>query len=166
MSALFVVAGIMAVLSAIGVIAFRTPVHSVLSLVLSILSLSALFLSLEAEFMAIIQIIVYAGAIMVLFLFVIALLSAKKGQVEHEDNRLHRMTERALRISGLVAILLILTGVRGADDFKALHFEGFGSVDVFGDYLLTTFVLPFELTSLILMVAVIGVVILVGRKEV
>jgi len=72
------IGGIIAILGAIGVVAFRTPVHSVLSLVVNFLGLAALFLSLNAEFLAIVQIIIYAGAIMILFLFVIALLTVRK----------------------------------------------------------------------------------------
>ena len=78
MTAVLWIGGIIAILGAIGVVAFRTPVHSVLSLVVNFLGLAALFLSLNAEFLAIVQIIIYAGAIMILFLFVIALLTVRK----------------------------------------------------------------------------------------
>ena len=71
----------------------KTPVHSVISLVVNILALAALYLSLNAEFMALIQVIVYAGAIMILFLFVIALLTARKDPVERREGKLEGQRE-------------------------------------------------------------------------
>ena len=88
MTALFWVAGIVAVLAAIGVVASRTAVHSVIALIVNFVALAALYLSLDAEFLALIQVIIYAGAILILFLFVVALLSVRKEAKETGSDRL------------------------------------------------------------------------------
>lgn len=167
MSPLFWVAGAVAVAGAIGVVASRTPVHSVLALVVNLLGLAALYLSLEAEFLAWIQIIIYAGAIMILFIFVIALLTARKDPVEREEGKLEGQRELGLVavIGGAVLFVsaaLAATPVGGGVQRLA---EGFGTAAYFGRELLTTHVFSFELTAFVLMVAVIGVVILVGRRQ-
>ncbi|NLG70086.1 MAG: NADH-quinone oxidoreductase subunit J, partial [Firmicutes bacterium] len=88
MTLLFVAASAVAIAGALGVVAARTPVHGVLAMLANFAGLSALFLSLQAEFMAVAQIIVYAGAVMVLFLFVISLLSARNRPTEGPEDRL------------------------------------------------------------------------------
>lgn len=170
MTVLFLVAAAVAVAGAVGVVLSRQPVHSVLALVVNFIGLAVLYLSLQAEFLAVIQIIIYAGAVMVLFLFVIALLTVK---IEHRE-----ATSSALpgqRAAG-VAVAAALAGVVGAAGLRAGFGGGpstaappdasFGSVTEFGRWLFGVHVLPFELMALVLMVAVVGVVILVGRRDV
>ncbi len=167
MSPLFWVAGAIAVLGAIGVVAARTPVHSVLALVVNLLGLAALYLSLDAEFLAWIQIIVYAGAIMILFIFVIALLTARKDPVEREKSTLEGQRELGLVavIGSAVLFVAVALGASPASPGVEQLAEGFGTAAHFGRELLTTHVFPFELAAFALMAAVIGVVILVGRRS-
>ncbi len=164
--AVFVIAGLIALAGALGVVVARYPVHQVLATVLNFIGLAVLYLSLSAEFMAVIQLIVYGGAVMILFLFVIALLTARKDPIERDQSLVspHRIAGYA--VGGAVLLMLALVGLVGkaSGSFASIS-ESFGSVKNFGAELLTVHVLPFELTAFILMVAVIGVVILVGRQK-
>lgn len=165
MSALFIVAGAVALLAAVGVVTAKSPVHSVMALVLNFVGLAALFLSLQAEFMAVIQLIVYAGAIMVLFLFVIALLTTRTDPVERPKSSTP-VQDVFAGVAGLAAMaLLAVTAFLSKPSAGAGLPDGYGSTAWFGQYLLTAHVLPFELTAIVLMIAVVGVVILVGRRE-
>lgn len=166
MSPLFLIAGTLCIAGAMGIVLARQPVHQVLSTVLNFVGLAVLFITLHAEFMATIQIIVYGGAVMVLFLFVIALLSARKDPVERTELEGVRGTTVAGVVIGAVMLqLLLLTGLSGKSGGVIASVAGeFGSVGSFGMELLTVHVLPFELLAFVLMVAVIGVVILVGRQ--
>lgn len=168
MSLLFLVAAFVAVAGAAGVVLAKGPVHSVMALVLNFIALAVLFLSLNAEFMAVIQLIIYAGAVMVLFLFVIALLTARK-ELPASPVRWLKNQEvlGAAAGLGLMAVLAVvgLTGGQSSGNAGPALPADFGSVAAFGLSLLTTNVFAFELTAFVLLVAVIGVVILVGRHE-
>lgn len=168
MSILFILAGLLSVAGALGVVLARQPVHQVLSTVLNFIGLAVLYLSLNAEFMSVIQIIIYGGAVMVLFLFVITLLTARKEPIERDVNYLSGGRLAGYSIGGGVLLMLALVGVIGTDGGgpAAAIDTTFGSVGAFGMELLTTHLLAFELTAFVLMVAVIGVVILVGRQQV
>lgn len=166
MTAVLWIAGIISILGALGVVAARTPVHSVLSLVVNFLGLAALYLSLHAEFLAIVQVIIYAGAIMILFLFVIALLTVRKDPLERPKERLEGQRQLGFAAAVVVGVLLAVIVLGGSvlpavDDLA----DDFGTAAAFGRELLTTHVFPFELTAFVLMAAVIGVVVLVGRKQ-
>ena len=166
MTALFAVCAVVIIASAIGVVASRHPVHSVVALIVNFAALAVLFLTLSAEFLAMMQIIIYAGAILVLFLFVIALLTVGNDPIERSANRLPEQAGQAV-IAGLVALGLIAWGVRV--DWTAAAAKpppDLGSVGVFGVQLLTTHVFAFEATAFVLLVAIIGVVMMAGRKEV
>lgn len=167
MSLLFIVAGLLSITGALGVILAKQPVHQVLATILNFIGLAVLYLSLDGEFMAVIQMIVYGGAVMVLFLFVIALLTARKDPMEREESKLSGQRIAGFSIGGAILLMLALVGIIGKESggWAASLPEGFGSVGNFGMDLLTTHVLPFELLAFILMVAVIGTVILVGRQQ-
>ncbi|MBX6377800.1 MAG: NADH-quinone oxidoreductase subunit J [Clostridia bacterium] len=166
MTPLFAIAAALALAGAVGVIVSRNPVHGVISLIGSFLALSALYLSLEAEFLAMVQVIVYAGAVMILFLFVIAFLTSGKGALERDQGH--------LRYQGLLSVvvavgtgLLLLAAVAGSPGLTgtpAALPPGFGGVRHFGQALLTVHLLPFEIAAFVLMVAVVGVVLLAGRR--
>lgn len=164
----FATFALIAVLGGLGVVLARTPVHSVLALVLNFLGVAALYLGLDAEFMGVIQLIIYAGAIMVLFLFVISLLSVRNVPTERTVDRLKAQGPAGLAIGGAMALLLAGAGLLGAGALRPVQSapDTFGTVAHFGMELLTTHVFAFELTAFVLMVAVIGVVVLVGRKQV
>lgn len=143
----------------LGLILNRNPVYAALSLVINFFSIAGLYLSLEAEFIAVVQIIVYAGAIMVLFLFVIMLLNLS------DEDGLRRFDSRRglafiLGIGFLAEILYALSGFQQSE--FASEFE-FGSVESIGDALFTSYLFPFEIISAILIVALIGA-IAVARK--
>jgi NADH-quinone oxidoreductase subunit J len=161
--AVFFVAAAMAVLGGVGVVTFRQPIRSVLSLVLVMLALSVLFLLLSAQFVFAVQIIVYAGAVMVLFLFVIALLGPAR---ELGRGRLRFQTWlSALFVLVLLGLMwAMLQGVQYRQPDKA-DMSFFGTVQSIGVGLFTTYLYPFELTSILLLVAAIGAIYL-SRKRI
>lgn len=167
MNLLFIVAGLMAVAGILGVILAKQPVHQVIATVFSFVGLAALYLSLQSEFLAVIQLIVYGGAVMILFLFVIALLSARKDPVEKDAGKLTRSAIAGFSVGGALLIMLGVVGLFGAEGGQGwTQVAGeFGQVREFGHQLLTTYVFPFEVIAFIIMVAVIGVMILVGRQK-
>ena len=223
---LFIIFGILAVGSAICVIAFRNPIHSALALVLTFFSLAGLFISLGAYFVAAVQVIVYAGAIMVLFLFVIMLLNLGRLQAARQINKAKVV---AIIVGMLLAAEAIYIGIKAYDGsavsppqggseavgaaitseqlnqiveiestyqldrteinstyvpeiaeqkntvealtaseasklIKKLQGE-MGKPDRIGTILFTKFLLPFEVTSLVLLAALIGVIVLVKRED-
>src|SRR2546423_3617308 len=148
----------MAVLGGVGVVAFHQPIRSVLSLVLVMLALSVLFLLLSAQFVFAVQVIVYAGAVMVLFLFVVALLGPSR---ERPATRLRFQWGLgvlvALVFGGFVYSLLQGIAFRTPDK-TAL--DVFGTVEQIRRELFTTYLYPFELTSILLLVAAVGAIYL------
>jgi NADH-quinone oxidoreductase subunit J len=159
--AVFFVAAAMAVIGAVGVISFRQPMRSVLSLVVVMLALSVLFLLLSAQFIFVVQIIVYAGAVMVLFLFVIALLGPSR---EMAKGRLRFQTGLSLLfvLAFFGLVYAMLQGVTYRQPEKA-DLSIFGSVQSIAVGLFTSYLYPFELTSILLLVAAIGAVYLSRR---
>lgn len=133
----------------------RSPVTSAMFLVLSIISLAGLFVMLEAFFLAAVQILVYAGAVIVLFLFVIMLLDLK----EEEQMRIQRVRAwLGLLVAGALGSLFIgtLSGQPGPLKAGALP----GAISSLGRLLFTDYLLPFEIVSLLLLVAMVGVILL------
>jgi NADH-quinone oxidoreductase subunit J len=161
---LFCILGVVLVLSAVCTIVARQPVHSVVALLVNFAALAAMYISLSAEFLGLIQVVVYSGAILILFVFVIALLSSGVSAFEAGPNRLPRLAWPVGIVAalGFGLIAFTLTGVRFGPPHGELGLVGaadvFGSVADFGRALFGPYVLPFEVTALILMVAVIGVV--------
>jgi NADH-quinone oxidoreductase subunit J len=163
-TAVFWIFAVLALAGGLGVISFREPIRSVLSLVLVMLSLSVLFLLLSAQFVFAVQVIVYAGAVMVLFLFVIALLGPIR---EERSRRLHYQWAISILVVAILAGFLwaMLQGVRyrqpGSGDLNL-----FGTVEQIAAGLFTTYLYPFELTSILLLVAAVGAIYLSrGRDE-
>ena len=163
---LFFLAGIGAVAGAIGVVAVRNPFYSVLALVCHLLSLAALFLLLRAEFVAAAQVVVYAGAVMVLYVFVVA-------YVGGQDEPLGANPGRGLRIvAALFGALLFIelciatlgSGLPLIDTNGNELPAGFGSPAQIGELLLTRFLLPFEIASFLLLIAAVGAVVLARRR--
>ncbi len=152
----------MAVAGGIGVISFRQPIRCVLSLVVVMLALSVLFLLLSAQFIFVAQIIVYAGAVMVLFLFVIALLGPAR---EIGRGRLRFQTGLSvLFVLALFGLLwAMLQGVQYRQPAQT-DLSTFGTVQSIALGLFTSYLYPFELTSLLLLVAAIGAIYL-SRQE-
>ena len=168
----FVLASAMMLIGAIGVITRRNPVHAALSLVLTLFGVAVHFVALEAYFLAAVQIIVYAGAIVVLFLFVIMLLGVDKAEDLQTEPLVAQRWLAGIAGLGLLGLLVIAVS-RGAEMLttraEGLATSGEGASgdaniqqlarSVFGDY-----VVAFELTSILLVVAVVGTVMLARRR--
>ena len=152
---------------ALGVIINKSPVGSAMSLIAMMLGLAGIFILQQAHFIAILQIIIYAGAIMVLFMFVIMLLNLKgKGENEKwltRDKNTLLTTLTGLLIAGILYKIIKITS---SSEFNspALLPESFGTVREVGTILFTKFVLPFEVASILLLVAMIGAVVLAKSK--
>jgi len=167
--ALFYVFGAFAIAASLLVIAQRNPIYSVLLLIASFGALSGLYVLLDAPFVAVIQIIVYAGAIMVLFLFVVMLLNAPREDTQHDERVLPLLREGPTRFGGALAIALVvellwaLTRRPQAGSFAG---AGVSSVSAIGRSLFTDYGFAFEATSVLILVAMVGAVVLARRDPV
>jgi NADH-quinone oxidoreductase subunit J len=179
---LFIVFALIAIVAAAGVILSRKPVYSALFLLLNFASLAALYIMLQAQFLAAVQIIVYAGAIVVLFLFVVMLIGG--GELGRGDKETSRQVDKDIsapsqnrflldwpRVTAIVLAVLLLAGVSYGLITGQLHQPtgsaaafGQGSVEAIGAALYTDYLLPFELTSVLLLVGMIGAVVLARRE--
>ncbi len=165
----FVILSLVMIASAIFTVTAKKPVYSVVGLLVNFIALAITYLTLHAEFLAVIQIVVYSGAILILFVFVIALLSSGTKPFEPGPNRMPRALVPAV-IFGLVGFAAIVIAV-SRTIFAPVAIAGatgdanvFGSVADFGTALFTVNLLPFEITAFVLMVAIIGVVLLAGDE--
>ena len=164
----FYLFGLVAVVASLLVIAQRNPVYSVLLLIASFGALSGLYVLLEAPFVAVIQIIVYAGAIMVLFLFVVMLLNAPHEDTDY-DERVHPLRRPGpVRFGALLAVGLAvelvwaLTRSRGPEGFSTAAVT---SVAALGRRLFTDYAFQFEVTSILILVAMLGAVLMARRED-
>ena len=152
---------VMALGCALGVILSRNPISSVLFLIATFFAISGHYILMNAQFLAIVNIIVYAGAIMVLFLFVIMLMNLN-ADTEPQKNRLIQL---AGVISGGILFLVILGALRNVPVSSLEHTDtGIGLIKNLGRVLFTQFVLPFEISSVLFLSAMIGAIV-IGRKE-
>ncbi|MBU0755467.1 MAG: NADH-quinone oxidoreductase subunit J [Planctomycetes bacterium] len=159
----FLLAGV-SVFGALNVILQRNPVISALNLVLTILSLAGLYITLEAEFLAAVQIIVYAGAIMILFLFVILLVNLDREL--WEDFSIFKLPTPVLGgILGLVLVLLLFTAKVPLSPTK-IDTPDPGSGKEVGRLLFTEYALPFEIASVVLFAGMVGAIILAKKRRV
>jgi NADH-quinone oxidoreductase subunit J len=163
MEILFFVMAILVMASAIGVVASRNPLHSALFLIVNLLTIAGLFAQLEAHFLATVQILVYAGAIMVLVVFVLMLLNSKT-EAGRKGERLYRILAGVLCILFFATLFPILskTLVIFAQPIKPLQ----GTVQNIGHELFTREVFPFEIASLLILGAIVGAVLLAGNTVV
>ena len=165
----FILASLVMIASAVFTVTARKPVYSVVGLLVNFIALAGTYLSLQAEFLAVIQIVVYSGAILILFVFVIALLSSGVQPFAIGPDLIPKIRWPAMLIA-LVALVGIAYGVlRGTIVPQVVAGQTgeagvFGSVADFGNALFLKNLLPFEVTAFILMVAVIGVVLLAGDE--
>src|SRR5262245_10311000 len=162
----FFAGAIGAVGGAVAVIALRNPFYCVLALVVHLVSLAGLFLLLYAEFLAAAQIVVYAGAVMVLYVFV----AAYVGGIEEPlwepipgQRLLAPLLAGALFIELSIAVLG--TALKALESEGPTVGEAFGSPESIGELLLERFLIPFEAASLLLLIAAVGAVVLAGRRE-
>jgi len=166
----FWILSVVLIASAVFCITAKKPVYSVVGLLANFIALAAMYLTLQAEFLAVMQIVVYSGAILILFVFVIALLSSGVRPFDVGPDKAPRIAIPAI-LFGVVALgIIVVTAIRsnpvvvkptGQDTGDAF---AFGSVANFGSALFTTNLLPFEVTAFILMVAIVGVVLIAGDE--
>lgn len=161
----FCLVAAIAVLMSILVIRCKNPINSALSLIMTFFCLATLYVMLDAPFMAAIQVIVYAGAIMVLIVFVIMLLNLRTES--------GRRTNHAVFLGSITGLLLLIqtwyllgsssmTGAKGPIDSAMI--AKVGHTELIGKSLFTDFLLPFEITSVLLLAAIVGAVILSKKK--
>jgi NADH-quinone oxidoreductase subunit J len=162
----FFLAAIGAIAGAVGTVALRNPFHSVLALVCHLICLAALFLLLRAEFVAAAQVIVYAGAVMVLYVFVVAYVGGLEPLLAGSSGRGLKFVSGffALALFVELAIALIGTGLAGLDTKGAAYHRPFGEPAEVGRLFLTTYLVAFEVASLLLLIAAVGAVILARRR--
>jgi NADH-quinone oxidoreductase subunit J len=165
----FVVLSLLMIASAVFTVTAKKPVYSVVGLLANFIALAITYLTLHAEFLAVIQIVVYSGAILILFVFVIALLSSGTKAFEIGPDKAPRIIYPALLFGIVAAAGIALAALRSSPAAVAVAGRSgdagvFGSVADFGNALFLQNLLPFEVTAFILMVAVIGVVLLAGDE--
>ncbi len=148
---------LLAAITAVGVVTLENPVHSALTLVLNTSCLAVLYLSMGAEFLAVAQLLLYAGGIMVLFLFIITLLGPEL------ERRGTAVGERAVALGLGVAALLVIGSAATQAALPPQAPAVPGGVEAVGTALFTTYLLPFELVSVLLLAATVGAVVL-GRR--
>jgi NADH:ubiquinone oxidoreductase subunit 6 (subunit J) len=162
----FWVAALMALGGALGVVVQRNPFYSVLALVVHLIALAVLFLLLNAEFLAAAQVIVYAGAVMVLYVFVVAYVGGLEDPLMEP-----RPVIRALAPLFAAALLVELSIAIVGSSLKVIDStgpdleSGFGSPSQIGELFLTKFLVPFEVVSFLLLIAAVGAVTLARREE-
>jgi NADH-quinone oxidoreductase subunit J len=159
---LFLLLAALTLVSAVTVIAHPNPVHSACALVATLFLLAVFFVGLDAQLIAFLQIIVYAGAVVVLFLFVIMLLN-----LQREERATAGLAPVALAgLGGGALVLLLLRGLQGARTPPGADVgAGFGETAAVAQKLFTTYLLPFELTSILLLVAIVGAVAIAQKRR-
>jgi NADH-quinone oxidoreductase subunit J len=157
---LFFIFGALALAGGITVVAARNPVHSAMGLMLTLFSLAVFYVVQAAHFVAAVQVIVYAGAVMTLFLFVIMLIGVDKAENLAETIRFQRPLVAIVGLAVVVMVIGVFVAVGGrfvwVTGTAAPGAEINGTVEAIGDELFTTWLLPFEATSLLLIIASVG----------
>ena len=163
---LFFIAGIGAIAGAIGVVRVSNPFYSVLALVFHLLSLAALFLLLRAQFVAAAQVVVYAGAVMVLYVFVVAYVGGQQMPMRPAGGPVLNIGAIVFATALFVELVIAFLGssLSLIDSDGAQYDPAFGTPGQIGELLLTKFLLPFEIASFLLLIAAVGAVVLARRR--
>lgn len=159
----FFIFAVIAIVSAAGVVTLKNPVHSVLSLMVCFLQMAALFVLLRSPFLAVVQVFVYVGAVLVLFLFVIMMLDIRQASMTRFISGGFSWII-ALLVILVAEMVFILSRSKFADMTVATPGRLDGTVKEMGIALFTKYLLPFEIISMILLVALLGAIVL-GKKE-
>jgi NADH-quinone oxidoreductase subunit J len=160
---LFWFLAVMAIFSALMVITSKNPVYSVLWLIVTFFAISAHYILLNAQFLAIVNIIVYAGAITVLFLFVIMLMNLN----QETDSRRHRWVKVAGAVSGGCLMLVLVAALKGSEiktEISQTNEGDIGLIQNLGKILFHDYLVPFELSSILFLSAMVGAVV-IGKKD-
>lgn len=159
----FYIVSVLTLFGALGTILSKNPIHSVIYLILTFFSLSAHYVLMNAQFLAAVNIIVYAGAIMVLFLFVVMFLNIKQDDSELTDNKtLFAAGTIGILLAGILVLAIRLTKIppTNAKSFDSTT----GFIENLGSLLFSRYLLPFELVSVLFLIAMAGAVML-GKRE-
>ena len=159
---LFIILSLTALVSASCMIYFRQPINAALSFIVTLLSIAGLFALLGGSFLFLVQIIIYAGAVGALILFIIMFLNIKDENLPDEPDKAQWIAMMTLLISPFT---LYLISTINKMEFKALKLEEFGTIKNIGMELFSKWVLPFEMVSILLLIALIGVVILAKKEK-
>jgi NADH-quinone oxidoreductase subunit J len=163
---LFFIAGAGALAGALGVVLLRNPFYCVLALVVHLVTLAVLFLLLQAAFLAAAQVVVYAGAVMVLYIFVVAYIGGRDEAMRPDESLITSFGPLfAVAIGVELCFALIGSGLEALDTRGADVGAGFGSPGQIGSLLLRRFLVPFEAASYLLLVAAVGAVVLARRRR-
>ncbi|MEJ2715607.1 MAG: NADH-quinone oxidoreductase subunit J [Deltaproteobacteria bacterium] len=162
---IFYALGAVTLASAFLVVLLRRPLHNVLFMILTMIGLAGLFVSLHAEFIAMVQLIVYAGAVMVLFLFVIMLLNLDQLHTQEGPRGLRWWAGAliAVSVAGLIVLGFKYLAPRPIPPMERI--AGINNTALLGRELFTTYLLPFEVASILLLAAIIGAVILIRKQS-
>ena len=162
---IFYILSAITVASAFFVVFLRRPMHNVLFMILTMIGLAGLFILLQAEFVAMVQLIVYAGAVMVLFLFVIMLLNLDQVRLPIDPRALRSWIGVALAVVVLVLLVPILKVFVPSGKAAAEKAVQMSNTQIIAKALFTTYLLPFEIASILLLAAIIGTVILARKRS-
>jgi len=161
---LFIVLSLLMLSGGAGVLFFRQPLHAGMSFIVSIIALAGLFALLSNTFLFMVQIILYAGAVITLMLFVIMVLNVNESVLPDES-----MQPKSLLIGVLCLAPIVIAVVKALESLPAKDLYivpgDFGGIELLGAKLFTSWVLPFELISVLLLVALVAAVILANKKE-
>ncbi len=160
----FVLLAVLAIATALGIVLNKNTVNSVLLLVLNLLSVAGLYLLLQAQFLAIIQVVIYAGAIMVLFLFVIMLLNVDDEESLFDKFRIRYLLAFLLVVVVFGQILYSLGGVAEMLPEISPEMAQVGTVEAVSEVMYTNYLIPFEMTAILLTAAVVGALLIAQFK--
>lgn len=163
-SIMFYILGFGAVVSALLMVTNKKPVNAAMCLILTMFLLAGMYVLLDAHLIAALQIIVYAGAIMVLFLFVIMLLNIQEKEGRLAINKIVMQFLGIAVVGGLFILIASLVTIDGSLVKSVDMTNGFGTTKAVGQMLFTDFILPFEIASILLLAAIVGAVILAKRR--
>ncbi len=164
-SYLFFGFALLAVLGALGLILFKHPMNGAMSFVVTLISLAGLYALLSAKLIFAIQLIVYAGAIMSLILFIIMFLNIQEKDLPLDPNRWFYLAGGIVAVAPIAGLLIKISRSLPATEVTVFE-DGFGSVKEVGQLLFTQWLLPFEIVSILLLVALVGAVVLAGKRGV
>lgn len=162
---LFFGLALLAVLGALGLIIFKHPMNGAMSFVVTLISLAGLYALLSAKLIFAIQLIVYAGAIMSLILFIIMFLNIQEKDLPLDPNRWFYVAGGIIVVAPIAGLLINISRTLPATEVTVFD-DGFGSVKEVGQLLFTQWLLPFEIVSILLLVALVGAVVLAGKRGV
>lgn len=156
--------GFILILSSIGVILLKKPVHASLSFLMTLMSLAALYLELSAQFIAVIQVLVYAGAILVIFMFVIILFQDAYLKIEQYKSNSSPVLLYTAGITFLLALIFMARHISGISLAKEALPDAYGTVQSIGYALNVDYFFPFEVVTLLFLIAAVGA-LYIGKKE-